>query len=78
MRLYRSLNFNNEAKDESDSYDRKSQLRSQGLLLAFPRLHVAHDTNMAAAPINGILSGLYIIDDRSVGSIQILPIIDIN
>lgn len=49
-----SPNFSNEAKDESNSYDRKSQLRSQGSLLAFSRLHVSQ--TQPPPKLNGILS----------------------
>lgn len=49
-----SPNFSNEAKDESNSYDRKSQLRSQGPLLAFSRLRVSQ--TQPPPQLNGILS----------------------
>ena len=54
----------------------ETQLHSQGPLLTLPRLHVAHETNMAD---DGILIKIYfpiIIDDRSVGSIRLFPMID--
>ena len=55
----------------------ETQLRSQGPLLALPRLHVAQETNMAADRWNSYKEIFpIIIDDRSVGSIRLFPMID--
>ena len=55
----------------------ETQLRSQGPLLALPRLHVAHETNMADDRWNSYREIFPIIlDDRSVGSIRLFPMID--
>ena len=54
----------------------KTQLRSQGPLLALPRLHVAHEINMAQNRWNSYKEiFLIIIDDWSVGSIRLFPMI---
>ena len=49
----------------------ETQLRSQGPLLALPRLRVAHETNMADDRWNSYkeIFLIIIIDDRSVRSI---------
>ena len=55
----------------------ETQLRSRGPLLALPRLHVAHETNMAEDRWN-YYKDIFpiIIDDRSVWSIRLFPMID--
>ena len=55
----------------------ETQLRSQGPLLALLSLHVAHETNMADDRWNSYKDIFpIIIDDRSVGSIRLFPMID--
>ena len=55
----------------------ETQLRSQGPLLALSRLHVAHKTNIAADRSNSYNEIFpIIIDDRSVESIRLFPMID--
>ena len=62
-----------------ESAQSETQLRSQlqGPLLALPRLHVAHETNMAADRWNSYKEIFpIIIDDQSVGSIRVFSMID--
>ena len=55
----------------------ETQLRSQGPLLALPHLHVDHETNKADDRWNSYKEIFpIIIDDRSVGSIRLFPMID--
>ena len=55
----------------------ETKVRAQCPLLALPRLHVAHETNMSDDRWNSCKEIFpIIIDDRSVGSIRLFPMID--
>ena len=55
----------------------ETQVRSPCPHLALPRLHVAHKTNMSDDRCNSYKKIFpIIIDDQSVGSIRLFPMID--
>ena len=60
-----------------ESARNETQLRSQGPLLALPRLHVVHETNKADDRWNYYKEIFpIIINDRSIWSIRLFPMID--